>query len=123
MYNILLYEKKQGNFPCQDFLDSLNPKNKAKAFRSIDLLEENGPHLFEPYIKHIESGLYELRIKHGSDIIRIFYFYGDSNTIILTNGFMKKAQKTPKSEINLARKYKKEYERRLVNEKIQQLQR
>lgn len=62
------------------------------------------------------DGLFELRIKFSSDITRIFYFFVVDNKIILTNGFVKKAAKTPKGELELARKYKKDYERRLRNE-------
>ncbi len=57
-----------------------------------------------------------MRIKFSSDISRIFYFFIVDNKIILTNGFVKKAMKTPKAEIELARKYKQDYERRMLNE-------
>jgi len=46
--------------------------------------------------------------------VRIFYFFIVNNKIILTNGFIKKTQKTPSSEIILAKKYKADYERRFL---------
>ena len=63
-------------------------------------------------MKHLEGtdGLYEIRVQQGSDIFRIFCFFDEGKLIILANGFQKKAQKTPKSEINKALKIKKEYE-------------
>ena len=66
----------------------------------------------ETYLKHLENtdGLYEIRVKQGSDIFRIFCFFDKGKLIIITNGFQKKEQKTPKKEIEKALKIKKEYE-------------
>ena len=65
----------------------------------------------EKYLKHIENtdGLYEVRVKQGSDIFRIFCFFNKGKLIILANGFQKKTQKTPKNEIDKALKIKEEY--------------
>jgi len=65
----------------------------------------------EKFFKHIEGteGLFELRIKVGSDIFRIFCFFDEGNLIILLNGFQKKRDKTPKSEIEKAENLKKQY--------------
>jgi phage-related protein len=54
--------------------------------------------------------LYEIRIKQGSDIFRIFCFFDKGKLIVLTNGFQKKTQKTPRKEIEKALKIKEEYE-------------
>ena len=66
----------------------------------------------ETYLKHIENtdGLFEIRVQLGSDIFRIFCFFDRGNLVILTNGFQKKTQKTPKQEIEKALKIKHEYE-------------
>ena len=66
----------------------------------------------ENYFKHIKGtdGLYEVRVKQGSDIFRIFSFFDKGKLIILANGFQKKTQKTPKQEIEKALKIKSEYE-------------
>ncbi|MDY3060576.1 MAG: type II toxin-antitoxin system RelE/ParE family toxin [Fusobacterium sp.] len=56
--------------------------------------------------------MFELRIKFSSDITRIFYFFYVEDRAILTNGFIKKTQKTPTSEIEKALKYKADFERR-----------
>ena len=84
----------------------------AKVLRTIDLLETNGTDLREPYSKSIGDGIFELRIKQGSDISRVLYFFFVGNMAILTNGFIKKSQHTPPSEKELAKKYKDDYERR-----------
>ena len=64
------------------------------------------------YLKHIEgtNGLYEIRVKSGNDIFRIFCFFDEGKLVVLANGFQKKTQKTPKSEIEKALKIKDEYE-------------
>ena len=60
--------------------------------------------------------IFELRIKFAKDISRIFYFFWSEKKIILTNGFVKKSQKTPKNELDKAKKYKEDYKRRMENE-------
>lgn len=85
---------------------------KAKVVRTIELLETNGWELGEPHSKSLGDGIFELRIKQSSNISRVLYFFYVNNKAILTNGFIKKTQKTPSSEIKLAKKYKKDYERR-----------
>ena len=52
---------------------------------------------------------YEIRAKVASDITRVLYFFVVNKKIILTNGFVKKTQKTPDNEIALAKKYRKDY--------------
>ncbi|HWZ21228.1 MAG TPA: type II toxin-antitoxin system RelE/ParE family toxin [Cytophagaceae bacterium] len=65
----------------------------------------------EKFLKHLEGtdGLYEIRVEVGSDIYRIFCCFDKGNIVVLFNGFQKKTQKTPKQEIELALKLKKEY--------------
>ncbi len=116
MFEIEPYRLESGKSPVEDFIRGLDKKMQAKALAAIDLLEEYGNRLREPYSKSMGDGLFELRIKFSSDITRIFYFFVVDNKIILTNGFVKKTAKTPKGEIELARKYKKDYERRMRNE-------
>ncbi len=116
MFEVNYYRLENGTAPVEQFIDSLNPKMQAKAMYSLALLEEFGNQLREPFSKPIGDGIFELRIKFSSDITRIFYFFVVDNRIILTNGFVKKTPKTPKEEIELARKYKKDYERRNPHE-------
>jgi phage-related protein len=118
MYEIIFYDSEDGKCPVQEFLDSLEPKLLAKTLRTIDLLEHNGPQLREPYSKMLEDGIFELRTKQSSDITRVFYFFFVGRKIVLTNGFVKKSQKTPKAEKELAKKYKADYERRFGNEQL-----
>ena len=64
----------------------------------------------EKYLKHIEEAdLYEIRVSFGNNIFRIFCFFDKGRLVIILNGFQKKTQKTPKTEIDRALKLKKEY--------------
>ena len=112
---IIFYERENGECPLQEFLDSLEPKMIAKTLRTIDLLEDNGRFLREPYSKLIGEGIFELRSKIGSDTTRILYFFFVGDKVVLTNGFIKKTRKTPSAEIEFAKKYKADFERRNRN--------
>jgi len=86
-------------------------KVKDKIIWTFDLIEDL-PRVPEIYLKHLENTkwLYEIRVKQGSDIFRIFCFFDQGNLVVLINGFQKKAQKTPKKEIEKALKIKLAYE-------------
>jgi len=56
------------------------------------------------------DGLYEMRVKQGSDIFRIFCFFDEGQLVVLANGYQKKTQRTPKAEMEKALRIKKEYE-------------
>ena len=117
-YEVIFYDKADGTEPAKDFILSLDKKMRAKMLRTISLLADNGPDLREPCSKPLGDGIFELRAKQSSDITRILYFFYVGNTAVLTNGFTKKTRKTPKNQIELARKYKDDYERRHKNEQV-----
>ncbi|NLS85753.1 MAG: type II toxin-antitoxin system RelE/ParE family toxin [Ruminococcaceae bacterium] len=111
-WDVEFYETESGGIPAKEFIDGLDVKLRAKAARDITLLQGVGSALREPYSKSMGGGLFELRIKSAGDIARIFYFFFVGNKIILTSGFIKKTMKTPPRELEKARKYKADYERR-----------
>jgi phage-related protein len=111
-WEVEYYQTSSGKCPAQEFIDSLEIKMQAKAIAELELLEERGNTLREPYSKPIQEGLFELRIKFASNISRVFYFFFTGRKIILTNGFVKKTQKTPTREIKKALTYKKDYQER-----------
>ena len=115
MFDIDYYQLPNGDKPVEIFMSGLDKKMGAKAMQSIAILKEYGNTLREPYSKAVGDGLFELRIKFASDITRIFYFFVVNNKIVVTNGFLKKTMRTPKSELDLARKYKADYERSHFN--------
>lgn len=112
-FTIEFYRKEDGSCPITAFLDSLDNKLRAKTLRMIMLLQINGNELREPYSKSLGDGIFELRTKFGSDVTRVLYFFVMERKIILTNGFVKKTQKTPKQEIELSKKYRNEYLNRI----------
>lgn len=111
-FEIEYFEKNDNTRPAEEFILSEDFKLQAKIFRILELLELKGNELREPYSSYLTDGIFELRAKQGSDISRVLYFFVVGKKIILTNGFRKKTQKTPKSKIELAKKYKAEYEQR-----------
>ena len=111
-YIIDFYENENGMAPAEDFIRGLDEKMQARIFRIIDILEKNGPEVRMPYSECLGDGIFEIRTKSGTDITRILYFFCMGKKIILTNGFVKKTQKTPKRQIALAKKYRADYERR-----------
>lgn len=108
-FEVNFYYKADGSCPVRDFLDTLDDKMLAKLLGTISLLETNGTQLREPYSKSLGDGIFELRAKQSSNITRILYFFVVGHLIILTNGFVKKTQKTPPEEIALAQKYRADY--------------
>ncbi|MBP7507995.1 MAG: type II toxin-antitoxin system RelE/ParE family toxin [Prolixibacteraceae bacterium] len=93
-----------------DFFDTLTSDVKTKLNWTLRLIEttERVP---IKYFKYLESstGIYEIRVEFGSNIYRVFSFFDEGKLIILINGFKKKSNKTPRSEIAMAEKIKKEY--------------
>ena len=108
-YEIIFYEKSDGTEPAKDFLLSLDTKMRARLVKIIELLSVNGTELRIPYSEHLTDGIFEIRAKVGSNISRVLYFFVIGKRIVLTNGFIKKTQKTPKNEIELAKKYRNDY--------------
>ena len=74
-FKVIAYEKGNGEVPVEEFLDSVNPKMRAKIYGLMGILQEKGNMLREPYSKHLEDGIFELRCKFGSDITRVLYFF------------------------------------------------
>lgn len=118
MYRVIFYEKADGTVPVEAFLSELRLKLREKVMRSIQLLQESGPLLCGEESKHIRDGVFELRTIFGSDITRVFYFFFAGGNIVLTNGFIKKTQKTPRRELERALRYKRDWERRNVDEDL-----
>lgn len=108
-FDVQFYVKESGEVPVEEFLMALDKKMRSKLSGIIAILQEYGNLLREPYSKHLEDGIYELRGKVGNDISRVLYFFYCDGKIILTNGFIKKTQKTPRLEIERAKKYRADY--------------
>ena len=86
--------------PVEKFIDSLERPTRAKIFRAIDLLDMFGNKLGLPHSKKVDSHLFELRAR-GKQEIRIFYTFHKDSAVLL-HGFIKKSQRIPKKEIDMA---------------------
>lgn len=93
-----------------DFFNAQKDDVKKKFNYTLQLISTQD-RIPEKFFKHITNsdGIFEVRVEVGSDIFRVFSFFDKGNLVILVNGFQKKTQKTPKAEIKLAEKLKKEY--------------
>lgn len=105
-FEIFFYKNEKGNSPIEQFILDLGKSNRvlaAKTRQGIDKLRNRTYHR-EPLSKHLESELWELRIKAGNNILRIIYTFAKGQIIILLQIFIKKKQKTPIKELEIARK-------------------
>ena len=92
-FDVEFYDLADGTKPAQDFIEGLPPKMMAKVLRSIHMLRLNGSELREPYSKHLDDGIFEVRAKVGTDISRVLYFFMVGRKAVLTHGFIKKRRK------------------------------
>ena len=107
MYEIHFYQDKDGNSPIYDYIKDLSQRsdknsriNHNKINDYIQILSEYGKAAGEPYMKHIEGDIWELRPIRG----RIFFANWTDSGFILLHLFVKKTQTTPKREIEQAKR-------------------
>lgn len=116
MRRINFFSTESGNKPVQEFLDSLTDKQAGKILWVLRLVKEYEK-VPRQYFKELVNTdeLWEIRIALSSNTFRLIGFFDGKHLIILTNGFQKKTQKTPRKEIALAQKRKKIYLARKIN--------
>ena len=110
MREILFYKTESGECPVESFLNSLSPKQAQKVTWVMQVVEELDK-VPTTYLKKLTNtdDIWEIRVQVGSNIFRFLGFFEKGNFIVLTNGFQKKTQKTPKSEITLSEQRKQDY--------------
>ena len=122
MYNVEFYETQDGKSQIWEFLEELRIKaatskdariQHKQASLYIELLQQNETRLNENIEKYLEDGIWELRPVNN----RIFYFFFQENTFVLLHQFRKKSQKTPKREIEKAKRERDDYLFRKEKEK------
>ena len=123
MYTVEFYETQDGECQVWDFLEGLRIKaasNKdariqhKQASLYIELLQQNGTHMNENITKHLEDGIWELRPGNN----RVFYFFFQDDIFVLLHQFRKRSQKTPKREIEKAKRERDDYLSRKENNKL-----
>jgi phage-related protein len=91
-----------------DFYSELDEEVQAKIdyvfelVKSLDVIPTR-------FFKHLDDGLFEIRVEFESNIYRIFCCFDAGHLVVLLNAFQKKTQKTPKQELKLAKELKKQY--------------
>ncbi len=114
MFMVEFYETEDGRRPVEEFLNSLETKMRAKMGAMMLLLAEKGNGLRKPYTEQLEDGIFELRAIQGNNISRALFFFYVGKRIIITNGYVKKQQKTPRKEIDLAKARKNDFYRQEI---------
>jgi len=107
---IVFYRTINNKNPVEEFLDSLNDKQVEKILWVLRLVKEL-ERITGEYFKKLEDtkDIWEVRAGSGSNEFRLLGFWYKANFIVLTNGFRKKTQRTPKSEIELAEIRRKDF--------------
>lgn len=112
MYNIIFYQDKKGNEPVREYITSLKHKGTKDSlikFQKIQdylkVLKTNGTRAGQPYVKHLEGDIWELRPMRD----RILFFAYNGNDIILLSQFRKMTRKTPPRELKKANKLMQDY--------------
>jgi phage-related protein len=110
MRTVLFYTSVSGANPVQEFLDGLADKQVEKVLWVLRLIKEMD-RVPSVYFKKLvnTSGIWEVRVTIAGNIFRLLEFMTENSFVILTNGFQKKSQETPRSEIELAEFRKRDY--------------
>lgn len=104
---IEFYEDDRGRRPVADFISSLrsNPALQAKLLRTLDLLMEFGTALSMPHSRAMTGyDFRELRVRYASDIARILYYALPGRKMVMLHGFVKKSQRTPAADLQVAQR-------------------
>lgn len=118
MFEIRFYLNEKGESEIVKWMEDLSKKaatnkdsriNLNKLYLYFGLLKEKGTHAGEPYMKYLEDGIWELRPVDN----RVLFFYWENNTFVLLHYFRKKTQKTPKREIEQAKRNRDDFLRRI----------
>ncbi|MGA3307198.1 MAG: type II toxin-antitoxin system RelE/ParE family toxin [Xanthobacteraceae bacterium] len=90
-------------------VEALSPEHRAKFRRIVELMQSKGlEQVREPYVKHLEGGLWEMRLSGPSTIARAIYVAARGRRIVVLHAFVKKTEKTPRRALEIARARAKE---------------
>jgi phage-related protein len=109
------YCSPSGSEPVRNWLKSLSPRERLTLGTDIKTVEFGWP-VGLPVCRSLGDGLWEVRSRLNRRIGRVIFYISDG-TMWLLHGFIKKQQKTPKTDLDIARKRKKEIEKALGKEK------
>ena len=107
-YEVLFYERPDGESPTRRFLSALPVKARAKIGKWIELLAIHGPNLPRPYADTVLGKIRELRVQTDGMSYRLLYFFAGKK-IVITHGFVKKTDKVPVEELNRAVRFMNDF--------------
>jgi phage-related protein len=115
MRRIDFFKTTTGDSPVEEFLDTLSDTQTKKIMWVMKLIRELNPVPSQYFTKLVNTDdIWEVRVQISGNIFRLLGFIEGDRLIILTNGFQKKTQKTPRREIELAEARKREHQGREV---------
>lgn len=103
-WSVEFFVDEDGQSLVLEWFEAQSPKVQARFAWIFDLMQERGLVLGEPYIKHLEGKIFEIRAEQNTNIYRIAYVAFTGQRFVLLHGFQKKTQKTPRREIETAQK-------------------
>lgn len=108
-WSVELYARRDGFSPVAEFIETQSSSNQAVIFAELDDLAEFGLMPRGNKLRCLEGKLWELRF-HGERLsFRLLYFAHSGKRIVVLHGFCKKTQKTPKRELEVARRRLHDY--------------
>lgn len=100
--NVQFFKQGSGREPVREWLLSLDKEEKKVIGHDIDAIQRKWP-VGWPCVDYLGDGIWEVRSTMGNRIARVL-FYVEKDLMILIHGFVKKTQKTPQKELDLAKK-------------------
>lgn len=116
-WELMFYETAEGNRPAEAWLREQGPKVQARFARIFDLLEEHGTGVREPYVAHLRGKIWEVRVEQARVQRHLLYFPAPERMFVMVHGFVKKTQKAPPKEIEIAERRMRDYMTRLGRER------
>lgn len=114
-WQVIYYIPPSGDNPVSDFLNTLNQQTQSKLLRIFNYIEEYGLQSVIHHIKKLSgTPFWEIRIL-GQDNVRVIYVVPVSLHVLVLHGFIKKSQKTPLKELEIASKRYQQYLASLKN--------
>jgi phage-related protein len=102
-WRLVFFMTEAGRCPVKEYIEGLPHREVGRMSRALDLLQEFGTELRAPYARCLGGKLWELRIT-GSLQHRVLYFAISGRRLVLLHAFTKKTDRTPRTEIETARK-------------------
>ncbi len=105
--NVVFFKTAAGNEPVREWLKDL-PKEDCKVIGTDILTVQYAWPVGKPLVDNLGDGIWEVRSRLGNRIARTLFVVVDGE-IVLLHGFIKKQQRTPQDELDLATKRKRQY--------------